>query len=402
VIGVYAENHLEELNEGFFPLVYDLVEYMGLEGENSIRCRQVSAGEGGSSKGAANVGCSTEKSGGKKDVHQDPSQDQPEDGSQDGFQGPPQGPSEPSVTLPLDMEEKKVLVVSIIPLCSNLSHGPGGQEIHDGDELCKATIVPVLEFRFEVDGGRRKITTTLILTCDLGEGGPNVNPGNLGYFQDNITISLHCEMDRAATLFSRRVENVEIVKRTTTTNASSSYKWGCKGEIHVPLFGIQAGGGDGQTTERGSSFAHEISAPELNRFYVTSKCSGRSLVYNFLYSKEVLAFITDDEQGPRELITFGIGGTFEPTIVGEWAGLDQNTECNYIFKTERDMISIEGLRQSHGSQQEPERIKQWYELHLWVNHSMTHILQRHKIIELRAPEATILKDVIGTKPALHG
>ncbi len=42
-------------------------------------------------------------------------------------------------------------------------------------------------------------------TCDLGEGGgPNVNPGNLEYFQDNITISLHCEMDRAATLLSRR------------------------------------------------------------------------------------------------------------------------------------------------------------------------------------------------------
>jgi hypothetical protein len=114
VIGVYAENHLEQLNEGFFPLVYDLVEYMRLEGENSIRCRQVSGGEGGSLKGAAKVRCSTEKSGGKKDVHQDPSQDPPEDGSQDSFQGPPQDPSEPLVTLPLDMEEKKVLLVSII------------------------------------------------------------------------------------------------------------------------------------------------------------------------------------------------------------------------------------------------------------------------------------------------
>jgi hypothetical protein len=41
VIRMYAENHLEQLNEGFFPFIYDLVEYMGLEGENSIRCRQV-------------------------------------------------------------------------------------------------------------------------------------------------------------------------------------------------------------------------------------------------------------------------------------------------------------------------------------------------------------------------
>jgi hypothetical protein len=85
VIGVSAENHLEQLNEGFFPLVYDLVEYMGLEGENSITCKQVSGGEGGSSKGVAKVRCSTEKSRGKRDVHQDPSQDPPEDGSQDAF-----------------------------------------------------------------------------------------------------------------------------------------------------------------------------------------------------------------------------------------------------------------------------------------------------------------------------
>ncbi|CAN5957278.1 unnamed protein product [Sphagnum jensenii] len=380
VIGVYAENHLEQLNEGFFPLVYDLVEYMGLEGENSNRCRQVSGGEGGSSKGAAKVRCSTEKSGGSKDVHQDPSQDPPEDGSQDSFQGPPQGPSEPLSTLPLDVEEKKVLVVSIIPLRGYLSHGPGGQEIHDGHELYKATIVPVLKFMFEVDGGHWKITTTLIVTCELGErGGPTVNPGNLGNYQDNITISLYCEMDRAAILFSPRVENVEIVKRTTTTNASSSYKWGCKAEILVPFLSIQAGGGDGQTTERGSSFADEIPVPLLSSFYVTSKCGGSSLVYNFFYLEEVQARIADDKKGPRELITSGIGGTFAPTIVGEWDGLDQSKRCNYIFKTERDIISIEGLRQSRGSGQEPECIKQRYELPLWVNHSMTHISHRHEI-----------------------
>jgi len=144
VIGVYAENHLEQLNEGFSPLIYDLMEYMGLEGENSIKCRQVS-------KGAAKVRCSTEKSEGKKDVHQDPSQDPPEVGSQDDFQGPPQGPYEPLSTLPLDVEEKKVLVVSIIPLWGYLSHGPGGQEIHDGHELYNATIVHVFKFMFEVD-----------------------------------------------------------------------------------------------------------------------------------------------------------------------------------------------------------------------------------------------------------
>ncbi|CAM6024725.1 unnamed protein product [Sphagnum balticum] len=362
---------------------------MGLEGENSIRGRQVSGGEGGSSKGAAKVRCSTEKSGGKNDVHQDPSQDPPEDGSQDGFQGPPQGPSEP-----LDMEEKKVLLVSIFPLSGELS---------DGHRLKEATIVPVLKFMFEMEGSHRKITSTLILTCDLGEGGgPNVNPENLGYFQDNITISLNCETNRAATLLSRRVENEEIVKRTTTNNASSSYKWGCKGEIVVPLLGIQAGGGDGETTEKSSSRAHENSVPYVRSFYVTSKCRQRSLVYNFLYPEEVLAHIADDKQGARELITSEIGGTFEATIIGEWNGLDQSKMCKYIFKTQRDITSIKGLRQSHRKgKKHPQCIQQRYKVPLWVNHAMTHVLRKHEIKVLRAPDVNSLKHVIGVKPAVQ-
>ncbi len=82
------------------------------------------------------------------------------------------------------------------------------------------------------------------------------------------------------------------------------------------------------------------------------------MVYNFLYLEELKACIADDKKGPRELITSTIGGTFEPTIVGDWDGLDHSKKCNYIFKTERDITSIEGFRQSHGSGQEPECIKQ--------------------------------------------
>ncbi len=112
-----------------------------------------------------------------------------------------------------------------------------------------------------------------------------------------------------------------------------------------------------------------------------------------------LGRIADDKQGPRELITSEIGGTFKPTIVGEWDGLDQSRKCNSIFKTQRDIISIERLSQSHGNGQEPECFKQGYELPLWVNHSMTHMLHRHEIKELRAPKVNILKHVIGAKPA---
>jgi hypothetical protein len=163
----------------------------------------------------------------------------------------------------------------------------------------------------------------------------------------------------------------------------------------VPFLGIQAGGGDGETTEKSSSRAHENSVPYVRSFYVTSKCRQRSLVYNFLYPEEVLAHIADDKQGARELITSEIGGTFEATIIGEWNGLDQSKMCKYIFKTQRDITSIKGLRQSHRKGKKRKCINQQYKLHLWVNHSMTHILQRQKSIELRAPENPTLEDVIG-------
>ncbi len=82
-----------------------------------------------------------------------------------------------------------------------------------------------------------------------------------------------------------------------------------------------------------------------------------------------------------------------------WPGPEQKVQLH--FQDTRDIISIEGLRHSHGSGQEPECIKQWYELPLWVNHSMTHILHRHEIKELRAPKVNILKHVMGAKPALR-
>jgi hypothetical protein len=134
-------------------------------------------------------------------------------------------------------------------------------------------------------------------------------------------------------LFHLRVENVEVVKRTITNNASSSYKWGCKGEIVVLFLGIQAVGGDGETTERGSSSALEIPVTLLSSFYVNQIYRPGSLVFNFVYPEEVEACIADVKQGPRQLITSGIGQTFEPTIVGEWDVHDNSRKCKYSFKT---------------------------------------------------------------------
>jgi hypothetical protein len=393
VIGVYVQDHLEQWNEErFSPFIYDLAEYMGLKGD--IKSRQVSGGEGGSSKGAAKAGSSTQQSGGsKKDVHQDPSQDPPQDGSQDGSQRPP----ERSSILPSNSEEKKVLVVSVYPLWGYVREGYGGQEIHEGHQLFDAAIVPVLKFRFEVEGDQKKITTTLNSQCNLGQGGgPNVNPRNLGYLQDNITISLNCKKDRAATLSSPRVADVEIVKNTITSNMSSSSRRELKTEIGVQGF-VSAGGSHDGTTERGSSSALEISTTQLSSFHVNPKNCGGSLAYNFVYLEELEASIRDAQKGPRQLIALGIGGTFAPNIIGEWDALDESRTCEYKFETQRDISSIENLRQSRGP--DPERIQQRYEVPLWVNHAMTHVLRNDEEKVLRAPDVTSLEHVIGALPA---
>ncbi|KAH9555444.1 hypothetical protein CY35_08G114700 [Sphagnum magellanicum] len=399
VIGVYVEDHLEQWNEErFSPFIHDLAEYMGLKGDSTIKSRQVSGGEGGSSKGAAKAGSSTQQSGGsKKDVHQDPSQDPPQDGSQDGSQRPP----EPSSILPSNSEEKKVLAVSVFPLWGYVREGYGGQEIHEGHQLFEAAIVPVLNFLFEVMGDQKKITTTLNSQCNLGKGGgSNVNPRNLGYLQDNITISLNCKKDRAATLSSPRVADVENVKKTITSNISSLSRREYKAEIGVQwLVSAQAGGSQDGTTERGSSSALEISTTQLSSFHVNPRNRGGSLVYNFLYPEEVEACIADAQQGPRQLIALGIGGTFAPTIIGEWDALDESRRCKYRFKTQRDISSIESLRQSRG--RDPECIQQRYKVPLWVNHAMTHVLCKHEIKVLRAPDVNSLKHVIGAKPAVQ-
>ncbi len=290
--------------------------------------------------------------------------------------------------------------MSVFPLWGYVREGYGGQEIHEGHQLFEAAIVPVLDFLFEVTGDQKKITTTLNSQCNLGkDGGSNVNPRNLGYLQDNITISLNCCVDRA-TLSSPRVADVEIVKKTITSNISSSSRREYKAEIGVQsLVSAQAGGSQDGTTERGSSSALEISTTQLSSFLVIPRNGGGSLVYNFLYPEEVEACIADAQQGPRQLIAFGIGGTFAPTIIGEWDALDESRRCEYTFKTQRDISSIESLRLSRG--RDPQCIQQQYKVPLWVNDAMTHILHRRERKVLRAPDVNRLKHVIGAKPAVQ-
>jgi hypothetical protein len=309
------------------------------------------------------------------------------------------------------MEGRKVLVVIIYPELGYLHEGSHGQVVHEGHPLHKASIAPILQFEFQVIGKDKKITTTLRTECNLGEdGGPHLNPPDLGYFQDDITISLTCKKDRAALLSSARVENIVDVRRTITNIKSSSSTRECSGQMAGPLLnliGVQGEGSYGGTNEKSDSSAIEISTKQLSSFHVGQKKIPGSLVFNFVYPEEVEGRIADAHHGPRELITLGIGETFESTIIGEWDNFYQDPhdptcrKCPYSFKIKRHITSIGDLRQSRGIGQEPQCIRQWYEVPLWVNHAMTHILHRHKITKLEAPGVKRLEHVIEAHPASY-
>ncbi len=356
------------------------------------------------------------------DPSQNPSSDPPGDPSQDPPSGPPQDPPSdppedpsqdpPNPLPPSEMEGRKVLVVIIIPEVRYL-HEAHGQVVHEGHPLRKASIAPILEFEFEVIGKDKKITTTLRTECSLGEDCvPHLNPPDLGYFQDDITISLTCKKDRAAHLSSTRVENIVDVRSTITNIKSSSSTRECSGQFGVAapllnLIGVQGEGSYGGTKEKSDSSAREISTKQLSSFHVRPLKSPGSLVFNFVYPGEVEGRIADAHHGPRELITLGIGETFDSTIIGEWDNFYQDPrdptcrKCPYSFKIKRHITSIGDLRQSHGNGQEPHCMQQPYEVPLWVNHAMTHILHRHQITKLEAPGVKRLEHVIEAHPASY-
>jgi len=292
--------------------------------------------------------------------------------------------------------EKKVHVVTIYP-----EHGYIHQGSHvpqQDNPINEAYIVPILRFEFELRGNHKKITTTLRTQCNLGEGGVlNGTPSNLGYFQDNITISLTCEKARAATLSSSKVEDVKVVKRTITNNNSTSVAR--EGSGQVAVLGLQVGGSYGGTTETGYSTADEKEIECLGGgFWVHPRQLPGSLAYNFSYPKKIKDIIADHRHGRTELLDLKIGDTVWPTIIGEWDALDMSRKCRYNFTTRRDITSIKGLRQSHRNGEELQYIQQQYVVPLWVNHAMTHILHRDDTIQ--APGR--VRKVIGAKPALHG
>jgi hypothetical protein len=156
---------------------------------------------------------------------------------------------------------------------------------------------------------------------------------------------------------------------------------------------------------------------QLDCFFVDDQSIQSELRYNFQYPQEVLQDIALGDSSKIKTEK-----TFWPTIESNWVNLNMNDESPYIFSVERHIVSKEHLKRSLKSErslalaqkdyevnfnetrqldrsmitQSPTDIhltikegskvpviKQFYKVDLKVNHAMTHMPHKAKVIPLR-------------------
>jgi hypothetical protein len=230
------------------------------------------------------------------------------------------------------------------------------------------SISPTLEFKFELLQGDtiRKITIETRTQCNLGDSAPKSRDrGYLGYYQDDITISLSCtgkksDGSEAARLLSQvTVPNSKDKKRIecdTYGKSESCARQKC-GQItgqltvnpmHMATLGATIQRGGNQTSTLGDSTSHastsEVTIANCLSGYVLNPMEQEaSWKCNFLFEHNVLDYVKQGDDGAsKRLKSSGIFNTFWPSIVSLWGNLDDKHEaCPYEFKTERDIISIQ-------------------------------------------------------------
>lgn len=261
------------------------------------------------------------------------------------------------------------------------------------DHLKNATISPILEFNFELEGKHGKtITTTTKTKCSFGEN--NHNPS---YYQNKIKISLKCEeAQNPPRLTKDEVEKLEPVKKTVTvmSNTSDSLLDGGSATLGITMLGNQLGGSLTHTHTVGTGITHtqsiETIVDQLDGFEVNRESQESNMIYRFNYPRQSLdhAIAQFQDTGfPK------ICNTFEPSIIGEWhvSDTDVNNCAGYNFEVERRFFSIEDLIQSRKDGTSNLRsIPQLYQVRLEVNHAMSHI---HNYRTLQLLEGAGIQDL---------
>jgi hypothetical protein len=341
---MYVEDNMSKQTGEMFPLIFELAEKMGLKSENAKpswlqHLKDVSiettegkvSDQGGSSNEPMDGG--NHDQGATSHEHMEGavrnqggiSSDYMELGGQvdqKSFGGNPFKllSESPSGRGPIVSEKNGSLTVIVIPESGGLFYKGLIDELAEPDGRIKsATIAPRLKFKFEKLGDIRKITTTIVTQCNLGGGQLKYHEDlDLGYYHDNITISLTCEENLAARLLSRTMTSIELTKSSMTetfigSRSITNQKSGqANVQVQIPLVGVgmQVQGNLGMIDTFGDSCAIAATMESLKTqfagFLVNPNECPSSLIFNFLYHVEILEEIV---KGRRQFMHAGINKT---------------------------------------------------------------------------------------------
>jgi hypothetical protein len=268
----------------------------------------------------------------------------------------------------IDPKKDKTLIVTVhlpkedIPNPQNMAES----QLHDGIKTASICANLVFTFQLLQHDTIRRMTIQSNTNCNLGNSVPESgNRGYLGYYQDNIRISLSCTGKRsdgseAARLLSPlgfpNSKDKKITDCDTYGKSESCAKQKCgqiTGQVtvnpmHMVTLGGTIQGGGNQTNTSGDSTFHastsEVTIANCVPGYVWNSVEKEaSWECNFLSDHKVLEYVKQGDHGAyRSLKRSGIFNTVWPFIVSLWGDLDDKHEaCPYEFKTKRHIISIQ-------------------------------------------------------------
>ncbi|CAK9228137.1 unnamed protein product [Sphagnum troendelagicum] len=442
---VYVDDNQKQTGE-MFPFIFELIEKMGLSenakdsnfqhpsGISSEAVEGEKNDHGGPLLETMEGGGETDQGGTSSEPmdvgesSQGGNSGEPMEGVESGQGGPSNGPMEvggqrdqQSSTFqlrfeslqakgPQDSNENKSLTVIVIPEVGGTFYERlSNQQVQPNCRIKGAAITPWLEFKFEILGGERKITTTTQTTCDLGGAQLQLHEDwNLGYYHDNITISLTCEDPQAVRVSPGTVVAMDVMKRTMTKTFTSSTSRAnqvsnqTSVQVQMPVvpIGIQAQGTLDVTNTIADSHALavtiESSDTQFAGFNVNHIGCAGSLAFNFLYPEEIIDVM---DRGKRQFINAGISKILWPSIIGKWIPLDREEARFYSFETYRNIYSIGSLRMSREKREEPMFMQQKYGVFFYINHAMSHI-HCYENTELRGPGVQSLDKVLTKCPEI--
>jgi len=346
---IFVEEKQKDL--AFYPLIWELAHYMawnckqhaGYESRNSGAC---------SLWGILGPTTSSQSQGSS-------SNNQAGDDAVDNC-GAPANLCDVFSNLPIDPKKDKTLIVTVYLPTESILNPPNMAESQLDDRIKTPSIFAMLEFKVELLQGDtiRKITIETRTQCNLGDSAPESRDrGYLGYYQDDITISLSFtgkknDGSAAANLLTPvTLPNSKDKERSEcdTSGKSESCARQKSGQItgqvtvnpmHMVTLGGTIQGGRNQTNTLGDSTSHastsEVTIANCVSGYVLNRVEQEaSWKCNFLSEHNVLDYVKQGDDGAyKSLKNSGIFNTFWPFIVSLWGNFDDKHEaCPYEFKT---------------------------------------------------------------------